>query len=334
MAPLLSCLIPAYNHAAYVQEAVRSVLDDAGADVEVIAVDDRSTDPTYDVLVGIATREPRLAVMRNDTNQGAAATLARALSAARGKYVTVLASDDRSVSGRLTRQLEVMETGAAWSFGQAHVIDAYGTRTSTEPQGPPPDPDGMLRTLLRGQAIYAPTLMYRRDLLDEVGGVVEAMWEDLATTLRFAAISEPVFLPEPLIEYRVHGQNLHLDVLKARRHVAAHRQAVQLLLEWDGLPASHRKTALDHAAAWDVLAALSDHRRPTLGGASRTALNGVVRRQAKDLLRDIDPARLRSFEIQLRMRGAHDAARAIAELRGPLLLRAVRKARRAATVRR
>ncbi|MDT7537956.1 MAG: hypothetical protein QOI82_1541 [Actinomycetota bacterium] len=333
MAPLLSCLIPAYNHAAYVEEAVRSVLDDADKDVEVIAVDDRSEDGTHDVLLALARGEQRLSVLRNDANQGAAATLGRALAEARGKYVTVLASDDRSVPGRLAQQLDVMESGASWSFGQAHVIDAHGARTSTEPQGPPPEPDGMLRTLLRGQAIYAPTLMYRRELLDSVGGVVQAMWEDLATTLRFAALSEPVFLAQPLIEYRVHGANLHLDVLQAKRHMAAHQEAVRLLLGWSALPAAARPVALDHAAAWDALAALADSRRPALRAASRAALNGVVRRQAKDLLRDIDADRLRAFEIQLRIRGAHDAARAIAELRGPLMLRALRKARQSVSIR-
>jgi glycosyltransferase involved in cell wall biosynthesis len=331
---LVSCLIPAYNHEAFVADAVTSVLGPGDPRVTAIAVDDCSADGTHAVLVALSERFQQLTVLRNESNRGAARTVQRAAAEATTPFLTTLASDDRWLPGRLNNQLPVMEAGADWSFGPAHVIDAAGRRTSSEPQGPPPETDGMMRTLLRGQAIYAPTLMYRRSFYDSVGGVADAMWEDLATTLRFAAVSEPVFVTQPLVEYRVHDANLHLGLLAAKRHVHAHAQAVRLLQEWPRLPPSARQIADSYAAAWRALEELVDSGRPKLRGVPADELSRVVRRQSKDLLRDIDPDVLRRFEIALWRHGARDGARAIGELRGPLLLRARRKLMRQLSVRR
>ncbi|HEU0132122.1 MAG TPA: glycosyltransferase [Mycobacteriales bacterium] len=318
----VAVLVPAYNHAAYVAEAVRSV----DGDVEIVAVDDCSTDGTYDVLRSLVAEVPALRVYRNERNAGGVATVLRALAETTAPYVTVLASDDRWLPGRVDRQLALLEAGAQWSFGRAWVIDAAGARVGTEPQGPPPDADGMLRTLLRGQGVYAPTLMYRRDLLERIGGLSQALWEDLVVTLRFAALGEPAFVPEPLVEYRVHGANVHLDQLARGLHVTAHVEAVASLLAWPDLPAAARPVAEAHAEAWAVLARLQRGEPPRPRSAPRAALDGVVRRQARDLVREIGSAELRRFEVALRLAGCHGGARAIADVRGgPIWRRALRR---------
>jgi glycosyltransferase involved in cell wall biosynthesis len=321
----VACLVPAYNHEAYVADAVASVLA-AGGPVEVVAVDDASTDGTYDVLRSLTG----ITVLRNERNLGAVATVERAIAATTAPYLTVLASDDRWLPGRLAAQLPVLEAGAAWSFGPAHVIDGAGRRTSTTPQGPPPDRDGMLATLLGGQGIYAPALMYRRDFLTRIGGLQHGRWEDLATTLRFAALAEPVFVAEPLVEYRVHGANVHLTYVRRREHATAHAEAIRSLLSWAALPEAARPTVAAHAEVWALLERLVAGERVTPRAVTRAALDGVVRRQAADLVRDVDGDVLRRFEVALRLAGARDAARAIADVRGgPLWRRALRKARRA-----
>jgi glycosyltransferase involved in cell wall biosynthesis len=334
MRPLVTVAVPAYNHAAYVAEAVHSILDEnADGTVHVVAVDDVSSDGTYDVLLALAKELPHLTVLRNERNLGSAATLMRGLAGSESPYVAALASDDRWTPGRLAKQLAVLESGAQWSFGQAHVIDATGARTSTEPQGPPPDPDGMLRTLLRGQAIYAPTLMYRRDFLHRAGGVNDAMLEDLAVTLRFASLAEPAFVPEPLLEYRVHGTNVHLTIAQRRLHFAAHAEAVRSLLAWDGLPAEHRAVVTEHARVWLWLEGFSDRtaRVGELRGLDRATLDAVVRRQAPEIVAKLPGDDVLRLEVALRLRGATGAARAIAGIRGPLARRAVNRAVRQAS---
>jgi glycosyltransferase involved in cell wall biosynthesis len=328
---LVTCVVPAYNHAGYVAEAVRSVLMESDGAVEVVAIDDASTDGTYDVLAALDL--PHLSVLRNERNLGIAATVMRGFAAGTAPYLTVLASDDRWAPGRLGRQLDVLESGAEWSFGQAHVIDANGDRTSAEPQGPPPDADGMLRTLLRGQAIYAPTLMYRRALLDRAGGVNEGLLEDLAVTLRFAVLAEPVFVAAPLIEYRVHGTNVHLAIADRRMHFAAHAEGVRSLLAWDGLPPERRRDVEEHARVWLWLEgyAAGTARTGGLRGLHRPTLDAVVRRQAPEIVGKLSPNDVLRLEVALRLRGAVAAARAISDIRGPLLQRAARKAVRQAS---
>jgi glycosyltransferase involved in cell wall biosynthesis len=316
----VACIIPAYNHVRFVADAVLSA---AGPHTEVIAVDDASTDGTFDALQSLV--RPGVTVLRNETNRGIAYTVNRAVAASKAPYLTFLASDDRWLPSRLDLQLPALESGAQWSVGQAHVIDAVGARVTTEPQGGPPADDGMLRTLLRGQAIYAPTLMVRRDLLEQCGGFSDALWEDLALTLRLSALADPAYIPHPLVEYRVHGANLHLTLLDGGLHLDAHVAAVRNLAEWSPLPPDAARVVREHLAVWNALAALRRGELPPTG-LSRSALSGVVVRQARDLVREVDGKTLRRLEILLRLRGLHEAARALGEARGgPLLRRAIHK---------
>lgn len=316
---LVACLVPAYNHAPYVRAAVESATH---PDVEVVAVDDASTDGTWDVLRSL--EGPGVTVLRNERNLGGVATVLRAYAASSAPYVTVLASDDRWLPGRVERQVPLLEAGAQWSYGRARVVDGTGAPVHDTPQGDPPDPDGMLRMLLRGQAIYAPTLMFRRSLFER-SEPAQAMWEDLVLTLRFASVAEPAFVAEPLVAYRVHGANVHLDLLERGLHIAAHVESVRALLAWDPLPAEARPVAEEYLRVWEALAALKEG-RIALRGVSRPALDGVAARQAYDLVREIDGAVLRRFEAALLLRGCRTAARAIGDVRGgPLVKRVVRR---------
>ncbi len=331
---LVSCLVPAYNHEQYVGETVRSILADAAGEVEVVAVDDASSDGTYGVLTGLAQEFPELVVLRNERNLGATATVMRAFDASTSPFITGLASDDRWLPGRLRTQLDALESGGQWSYGRAHVIDTAGHRLTAEAQGPAPDADGMLRTLLRGQAIYAPTLMYRRDLLERVGGLQEGLWEDLAATLRFACVAEPGFHTEALVEYRLHDANVHSGIVDRGLHFRAHAEAVRSLSRWTELPSAYRPAVADHLAVWEVLEryAAGDRVLRGLWRADRQVVDGVMRRQAPDLVRDLAPDQVLRLELTLQLRGARDGARAIADLRGgPVGRRALRKARRYAT---
>lgn len=322
--PLVACLVPAYNHAAYVAEALTSVIGQP--EVEVVAVDDASTDGTWDVLRTFAG--PDVKVLRNERNVGGVATVLRAFAESSAPYVTVLASDDRWLPGRAATQLALLEAGAEWSYARAAVIDSAGAPVHAEPQGWPPDPDGMLPMLLRGQAIYAPTLMYRRTLLERIGGLSQALWEDLVVTLRFAALAEPAYVDEPLVEYRVHGGNVHLDLLERGLHIGAHLEAVRTLVSWADLPGAARPVVAEYLRVWEALAALKEG-RVELRGVSRRALDGVAARQAYDLVREIDGAVLRRFEAALLLRGCRRGAAAIGDVRGgPLVRRVVRKVAR------
>ncbi|MBG1261015.1 glycosyltransferase family 2 protein [Nostoc commune] len=101
MNPKVSVIIPAYNTEAYLAKAIESVLEQTLTDIEVIIVDDASTDKTVEVAKSFT--DPRLKVIVNQQNLGAAAARNRALRAAQGEWIAVLDSDDWYAPERLEK---------------------------------------------------------------------------------------------------------------------------------------------------------------------------------------------------------------------------------------
>jgi glycosyltransferase involved in cell wall biosynthesis len=131
--PLVSVIMPAYNHAAFVGPALESVLAQTSGDLELIVIDDGSTDRTWEVIQGFKDR--RL-IRHHQENQDAFNTLNRGLRLARGKFVAILNSDDLFAPTRLERLLaEQRASGAAGLFSDVQPIDAGG-RPLTAPDHP------------------------------------------------------------------------------------------------------------------------------------------------------------------------------------------------------
>ena len=122
--PLVSVIIPSYNHAPYVGQAVASALAQS-VRVEVLVRDDASTDDSWDVLQAID--DPRVRIWRNDVNLGAHETLQRALADARGDYLAILNSDDRYAPDRLAQCVRMIEeVGCDLVGSDIRLIDDEG----------------------------------------------------------------------------------------------------------------------------------------------------------------------------------------------------------------
>lgn len=91
---LVSILIPAFNRADVIEQTVRSALAQSGAEIEVVVVDNASTDATWPVLQALAAEDERVRVFRNDSNIGPVRNWLACLSRARGNYAKILWSDD------------------------------------------------------------------------------------------------------------------------------------------------------------------------------------------------------------------------------------------------
>jgi alpha-1,3-rhamnosyltransferase len=124
--PLVSVLMPAFNHEAYVEAAVRSVMRQTYPNVELVAIDDGSTDETP-VILDRLSKELDFTFIRNEQNIGINATLDRAMEQSRGDYLSILASDDLILPGKIARQVE---------HAQAHGFDAvYANGFLLSPEG-------------------------------------------------------------------------------------------------------------------------------------------------------------------------------------------------------
>ena len=121
----VSVVIPSYNHAAYIREAVESVLSQSLADLELIVVDDGSQDDSLDILAGISDRRLRL---YQQANQGAHAAINRGLHLASGDYLAVLNSDDAYHPQRLEKLVGLLKADPEISLAGSHIqlVDQAG----------------------------------------------------------------------------------------------------------------------------------------------------------------------------------------------------------------
>lgn len=132
--PLISVVMPAYNHEHYVGKAVESVLNQSFKDLELIVVDDGSTDKTGDVVLGYS-KDKRLRYFKQE-NQDAYNALNHGLETATGEFIAIINSDDIYEPNRLERLLaKHRETGAVCVFTDVQPIDGAGAKITDQNHG-------------------------------------------------------------------------------------------------------------------------------------------------------------------------------------------------------
>lgn len=247
--PLVSVLMPAYNHEAFVRPAVESVLAQTEGNLELIVIDDASTDGTWDIVQSV--RDERMRCQRHPANRGAHATLNEALAQARGEYVAILDSDDVYRPARLERLMAESKVGGVRPglvFSDLRFIDPAG-------QDIPDHPRARRFAELSSRcaelhpaswffagnpAISTSNFFFRRELADHVGRFAALRYtHDWDWALRATRYAAPAWVREPLLDYRVHASNT-LSEHDARRHVHenSYVQAKALLALGSGRTAS------------------------------------------------------------------------------------------------
>jgi teichuronic acid biosynthesis glycosyltransferase TuaG len=110
--PLVSVVMPAYNAAAYISASIQSVLDQTYPHLELIIIDDCSTDNTREIVEAYQAKDERIILRSNPHNLRVAATRNKGIEAARGKYLAFLDSDDLWLPNKLQYQVELLESGS------------------------------------------------------------------------------------------------------------------------------------------------------------------------------------------------------------------------------
>lgn len=164
---MISVIIPTYNRAHILERAVRSVLAQEGEALEVIVVDDGSTDDTQQVLA--AMDDPRIRYERLPGQSGACAARNRGIELAQGEYIAFQDSDDEWLPGKLTRQRQQLEeTGADVVFCAFERYNVQGERTQVFPHEWI-EPDRVTyEQLLFENLCSTQTIMGRRACFEEV----------------------------------------------------------------------------------------------------------------------------------------------------------------------
>ena len=105
--PRLTILMPAFNAAPYIEEAIKSLLLQSFSDFELWIINDASTDETYGIVKSF--QDPRIKIINNEINQGRVRTINRLVKEIQSPYFTVTDADDASHPRRLEKQVELLE---------------------------------------------------------------------------------------------------------------------------------------------------------------------------------------------------------------------------------
>jgi glycosyltransferase involved in cell wall biosynthesis len=219
----VSLVVATFNHARHLPDALGSALAQTLRDVEVIVVDDGSTDDTPEVL---AAYGDRIRVVRQ-SNRGLPAARNAGLAVSRGAYVAFLDADDVLAPTKLAEQVALLEgaaAGAGWTYCDVRLEEeATGVATTTSERFAYRSRrlDGRLfAELIRGNFIPAIAPLVRRSALDAAGLFDERLdaLEDWDLWLRLALVAEARYSPRVLATYRVRKEGMSQDRARMDRN--------------------------------------------------------------------------------------------------------------------
>lgn len=206
--PVVSIVLPVYNYAGYIARAIEGVNAQTYQNVDLIVVDDGSTDGSGDIAERLGARVIRQA------NRGLAGARNIGIRGVHpdAKYIALLDADDVWAPTKVEKQVLLMENQPR--VGLCHTngrfIYAEGERRNFVPRRIRRPDLPAADHILPGNKIFASSVLLRRDVLERAGPFHEPLRiaEDWDMWFRMAPLCEFAFLPEVLIEYLVHGQNL------------------------------------------------------------------------------------------------------------------------------
>lgn len=254
--PTISVIIPTYNRANCIRDAVNSVLAQSYTDYEIIVVDDGSTDSTDEVLKAYGGR----IIYAYQENAGVSAARNRGIKEARGGWIAFLDSDDEWLPEKLSRQMECLEKNPDVCGAVCDVEIVSGTRTERL---------FAIRNYQTGAQIClreerplaavlnanfcTPTWLFRKDALKNAGSFNESLslYEDIDFSARVALQGPWIVIPDPLVKV-MHKSTDNLSVQHVNDPTRTPRN---LILIYEGLL---KLASLDHHESGILKARLAD----------------------------------------------------------------------------
>lgn len=220
VAPLVSVVVPSYNHASYLRQALQSVYAQTYREIELIVIDDGSTDASAAIARDVLRHCPFPHQFVARENRGAHATLNEAIGLSNGAYVNPLNSDDAFAATRIEAMVAATKRyGAAlafssidWIEAQSDAIDPF-TDARVYVQLCKQSDIAFQETvgnalLLHNVATTTGNLFFSRELFNALNGFRAFRYNhDWDFCLRALWLTEPVHVDQPLYRYRFHGRN-------------------------------------------------------------------------------------------------------------------------------
>lgn len=211
---LVSVVIPTYNRAHVIKRAIESVLLQKYSNMEIIIIDDNSSDSTKEVIEGIM--DSRIKYRRNSKNRGASFSRNAGIRMAKGEYIAFQDSDDEWVEGKLEKQLEIMKEmkcGMVYSmfsrdYGDGNIVSVPGKSVPKEQRE-----GNIYPFLLRESFIGTPTMLIRKEVLRQVGSFDENLknYEDYELAIRIAKNYKVGYVDEILTKAYTLGESIDFN---------------------------------------------------------------------------------------------------------------------------
>ena len=262
-------VVPTRNRSSLLSLTLRSVLRQQQVELDVIVVDEASTDGTAALLDALA--DARVRVIRHDRPRGVSAARNRGAAEARGEWLAFVDDDDLWAPDKLARQIHAAETvGRDWAYtgsvsitDRGHVI--YGR--------PPLPPDEVAGDLLRYNAIPGggSNVIVRRTVWEQVGPFDSRLrnTEDWEMWIRLAKYGLPACVCRPLVGYRVHSSNSSLDVAEIIKGATLIEALHHTTADWGTLHRWLAESCLRRGQRRDALGQFAR-------AAARGQLSGVI----------------------------------------------------------
>jgi glycosyltransferase involved in cell wall biosynthesis len=233
--PLVSVVAVCYNHAKYLVETLDSIIAQTYSNIELIIMDDCSTDNSVEVINHwIVNNEVDCKFVSHPKNQGLCKTLNEALGYTKGKYLNLIACDDILFPTKIALNVKVIEEKGneyavvhsdAWSIDKDSVVlnKSYLKNSKLSQE----EPNNYFEALLTGCQIITPTAFVRLSSILEVGGYDESLFfEDWDMWLRLSEKFKFVRIEEPLVKIRVLASSMSRA---AENKVKMHNSSIDFL---------------------------------------------------------------------------------------------------------
>lgn len=232
--PVVSVVIPAYNDARFIGQALRSVLAQSYRPLDIVVVDDGSTDETAEIAGSFG---PQVRIFRQ-ANAGAAAARNRGLAVSTGDYVAFLDADDLWHPRKVELQLRHLQTCPECAAVYCRKIEVRADTQTLQWNGTIGEPPDALATnpresgwlyleLLRSSLIHTSSIMVSRAAIERVGLFEESLrkGQDLEFWLRLSRLAPIHMLDAVLSAYRIHPASISHRSMEKNYHAEVVEQA-------------------------------------------------------------------------------------------------------------
>ncbi|PXV60959.1 glycosyl transferase family 2 [Dysgonomonas alginatilytica] len=234
--PLVSVLIPCYNVENYVIESVSSIMTQTYTNLEIIIINDSSSDGTANKLEELARKDQRIKIYNNDVNLRLIKTLNKGVELCNGKYIARMDADDISFPSRIEKQVDFLERNLDYDIVSTMFYTFKTDNSKRNLYINPVTHEELQAYLLFRSGICHPAVMIRKTLFTELGLKFEEKYlhvEDYALWSKALYCTRLANINEPLLYYRVHESQV--SSLNEKKQIGNKKEVFRIHCEKLGL---------------------------------------------------------------------------------------------------